>query len=189
LDAAERRLRDAGLASLRLQEVAADVGVSHPAVLHHFGSREGLVQAVVERAIERLQEDLVSAMAEMKGAPPDGAALFDRVFEALSEHGHARLMASLLLSGYEPFRSEAVRRGWAKIAEATHALRLQRAKGRNKPSYQDTRFTIVLSALALFGQAIAGSATFAMAGFGDSPQVERNFRNWLAALLAGHLDA
>ena len=46
LDAAERRLKASGPASIRLQDVAAEAGISHPAVLHHFGSREGLVQAV-----------------------------------------------------------------------------------------------------------------------------------------------
>ena len=44
LDAAERRLGATGPGGIRLQEVAADVGVSHSTVLHHFGSREGLVE-------------------------------------------------------------------------------------------------------------------------------------------------
>src|SRR5260221_641713 len=39
LDAAEQRLVASGPAAIRLQEVAADVGVSHPTVLHHFGNR------------------------------------------------------------------------------------------------------------------------------------------------------
>ena len=43
LDAAERRLRELGPAGIKLQELAADVGVSHPAILHHFGSRDRLV--------------------------------------------------------------------------------------------------------------------------------------------------
>jgi AcrR family transcriptional regulator len=41
---------------LRLQDIAADVGISHPAVLHHFGSREALVHAVIQRAILSLQK-------------------------------------------------------------------------------------------------------------------------------------
>ena len=38
LEAAEKRLAEAGPAGIRLQGVAADVGVSHPTVLHHFCS-------------------------------------------------------------------------------------------------------------------------------------------------------
>jgi hypothetical protein len=98
-------------------------------------------------------------------------------------------MAWLLLSGYAPFDSDTARRSWAKIAEVTHGLRVQRYKGGEKPSYQDTRFTIVLSALALFGQAIAGDATFGVAGFSRTARTARAFRKWFAMLLARHLEA
>src|SRR5947199_358921 len=50
LDAAERILVETGPGAIRLQQVAELVGVSHPTVLHHFGTREALVAAVVERA-------------------------------------------------------------------------------------------------------------------------------------------
>src|SRR5256885_1887280 len=84
------------IGGLRLQDVADDVGISHPAVLHHFGSREALVQAVVSRAIDKLQTDLFRGIAS---APDDGAGLFDRVFETLATRGQARLIGWLLLSG------------------------------------------------------------------------------------------
>jgi AcrR family transcriptional regulator len=190
LDAAEKRLFEAGPEAIRLQEVAADVGISHPAVLHHFQSREGLVHAVVERAIEGLQRDLaasISSVATFADRPPDGAALFERVFETLSGAGHARLVAWLLLSGYEPFSGKAIRRGWAAIVEATHAMRLAGAKGKTKPTLEDTRRTVALSALAVFGQAIAGRSTMIASGLGEGPRVERQFRAWLAGLLARHL--
>jgi AcrR family transcriptional regulator len=188
LDAAEERLRDAGPGAIRLQEVAAQVGISHPAVLHHFGSREGLVQAVVDRAIRALQDDLSRALArQMHEGRPDGEALFERVFEVLFDRGHARLLAWLLLAGYEPFDGDAVRAGWASVAEVTHAMRLGGPGGESAPSLEDTRFTILLSALALFGEAIAGRATFDAAGLGRGAAVERRFRRWLADLLGAHL--
>jgi AcrR family transcriptional regulator len=188
LDAAEKRLRDSGPDAIRLQDVAAEVGISHPAVLHHFGSREGLVHAVVDRAIRMLQDDLVHALAQRPdGKNPDGAALFERVFDVLFDKGHARLLAWLLLSGHDPFATEAARKGWAQIAEVTHAMRVAGAKGRRKPTYEDTRLTIVLSALALFGEAIAGRATFELAGLGRGPTVERRFREWFASLVENHM--
>src|SRR5688572_5204467 len=52
LDAAEKRLAEGGPAGLRIQEIARDVGISHPTLLHHFGSRAALVEAVVDRALE-----------------------------------------------------------------------------------------------------------------------------------------
>ncbi|MDO9127858.1 MAG: helix-turn-helix domain-containing protein, partial [Parvibaculum sp.] len=50
LDAAEERLAKQGPEGLRLQDIARDVGISHPAILHHFESREGLVRALIARA-------------------------------------------------------------------------------------------------------------------------------------------
>jgi len=215
LDAAERRLTESGPGSIRLQDVAADVGVSHPAVLHHFGSREGLVAAVVERAIRKLEAELVSALARMgeateasggktagDRAPHDTRfeqaheALFELVHEALFTRGHARLIGWLLLSGYDPFASPALRDGWAMITEATHALRLTRANAANaaggrkkKPSLEDTKFAVVLSALALFGQAIAGPSASAAAGLESDPRTEKRFRAWVARLLQRHFEA
>ena len=188
LEAAERRLAQSGPLGLRLQDVAADVGISHPAILHHFGSREGLVHAVIQQAIVGLQEDLVRSLSEtQQGDRPDTAALFERVFETLFDRGYGRLMAWLLLSGYDPF-NETARANWARIGEVTHALRLKRVKGKRKPTYEDTLFALVLSALALFGQAIAGQATLRVAGLGDDPRIERRFRKWLAALLSKHME-
>jgi AcrR family transcriptional regulator len=187
LAAAERRLVRDGPSALRLQDVAADVGVSHPALLHHFGSREGLVRAVIQGAIQSLQADLVRALANAE-KPASGADLFERVFATLADEGHARLMAWLALSGYDPLDSDDIRANWAAIGDAAHALRLATSKGKRKPTREDTTFTVVLSALALFGQAIAGPATFRAAGLGDDPRVQRRFRAWLAALLAAHLD-
>jgi AcrR family transcriptional regulator len=188
LEAAERRLAQSGPQGLRLQDVAADVGISHPAVLHHFGSREGLVHAVIEQAIVGLQEDLMRSLSETpQGDKPDTPALFERVFETLHDRGYGRLMAWLLLSGYDPF-NETARANWTRIGEASHAIRTKRFKGRRKPLYEDTMFAIVLSALALFGQAIAGQSTLGVAGFGEDPDAPRRFRQWLAALLAKHME-
>ena len=186
LAAAERRLTRDGPSALRLQDVAADAGVTHPNVLHHFGSREGLVAAVVERAVGALEDDLVRAV-QAPGAP-DGSAMLDRVFETLAERGHARLLAWLLLSGYEPLRSERTREQWRAIIDATHAARVAASPG-GPPSREDTAFTVVLSALAIFGQAIAGRSTLEMAGLGGGAEVGRRFRAWLGGVLGEHLGA
>ena len=55
LDAAEAVMsKGGGPAALRLADVAHQAGVSHPTILHHFGSREGLVHAINKRAFEKL---------------------------------------------------------------------------------------------------------------------------------------
>src|SRR5579872_2169387 len=62
LAATEKRLIVAGPGGIRLQEVAADAGVSHPTVLHHFGSREQLVKAVIARSLHAINTALVLAI-------------------------------------------------------------------------------------------------------------------------------
>ena len=42
--------------------VAADAGVSHPTVLHHFGSRDLLVKAVIARSLQAINATLVEAI-------------------------------------------------------------------------------------------------------------------------------
>lgn len=188
LAAAERRLATTGPAGLRLQDIAADVGISHPAILHHFGNRDALVEAVVDRAIRNLLADLVKAF-QQGGGVPGGAQLFDRVYESFAERGHARLLAWLLLSGYDPLRRPELRDGWRGVIAATHTVRTSGRKGGAYPTVEDTSFTVVLSCLALFGQALAGSWVFDLAGLGRGAEVDRRFRRWLARLLETHLAA
>jgi len=67
LDAAEACMAKAGPAGLRLQEVAEIAGVSHPTILHHFESREGLVRAVHLRSLAHLRDTLAEAMTGQGG--------------------------------------------------------------------------------------------------------------------------
>src|SRR4051794_7292389 len=57
---------EGGLTRRSLRDLAAQVGTSHRMLIHHFGSREGLLTAVVE-AVERDQNDRL-------GELPDDAA-------------------------------------------------------------------------------------------------------------------
>lgn len=56
-----------GIGGRSLREIAEAVGSSHRMLLYHFGSREGLVAAIVEQVEAQQQAALASAAA---GAPP-----------------------------------------------------------------------------------------------------------------------
>ncbi len=187
LDAAERRLVAAGPAAIRLQEVAADVGVSHPTVLHHFGSREGLLKAVVARALDSLHAGLLSAVRAPREGSDHVAELLDSVFETLVSDGHARAFLWLALSGYGPSLEELRVRS---VAEAVHDVRRGQRKGKKRmPPFEDTYFTVLLPALAL----LAMSVTLQPRAGGayddeDIPCGPRRFRQWLARLIHHHLE-
>jgi AcrR family transcriptional regulator len=67
-----------GLGQRSLRDIAADVGTSHRMLIHHFGSREGLMVAVVEE-VEARQ----AALATSLHGPP--AAMVEQMWEHLSD--------------------------------------------------------------------------------------------------------
>lgn len=152
LDAAERRLVVSGPAAIRLQEVAADVGVSHPTVLHHFGSRERLVAEVVQRRIDHMNAEVLGAVASGAAGHEVVEPLLTRLFDVFGPGGHARVVAFLALDGATNPSLDGLR----PLARALHARRSLAAPPGPKPTVEDSDFIVQLTAFALFGEAIAG---------------------------------
>jgi AcrR family transcriptional regulator len=67
-----------GLGQRSLRDIAADVGTSHRMLIHHFGSREGLIVGVVQE-IEARQ---VALAATLSGPPGD---MVEQMWDHLSE--------------------------------------------------------------------------------------------------------
>jgi AcrR family transcriptional regulator len=177
LDAAEAQLHQSGPAGLRLQAIGAELGISHSTILHHFGSRDALVDAVVERGLRALETDLLQAMG---AEPGDRTDVLSRVFEVLDGGGHARLLAWLMLSAP---KGEAIgsEQGLKRIAEAVHAARV--ANGHDA-DVADTENVVLLAALALFADAIAGPSMRRSLGVGPDGSP---FRAWFSEVLAARL--
>lgn len=180
LDAVERRMAEVGPAGIRLQDVARDVGMSHPTVLHHFGSREALIAAVVQRNVGALQASLSEEIGRGRHGEEPITEMLEATSKVLGEGGHARIAAWLALSGFDPDPDGD--RAVTQVARATHALRTS-LRGEDTPPFEDTYFVILLSALTLFGDAIVGDV---VRGPTDRAQAQR-FRRWLARLMEHHL--
>ena len=186
LDAAEERLASQGPEGLRLQDIARDIGISHPAILHHFESREGLVRALIARANNQLRDTMLTALAGGH-TKADASDHIGHVFEALSDRGTARLLSWLLLTGRATENSSA-HNIMGEIVEALQARRAEYAaeKGRPAPDEEDTLFMAMLTANAAFGEAIVGRQLAEAVGL-DADGIKR-FRNWFAKLLNEHWD-
>src|SRR5438105_10770436 len=91
LETAQALIASTGPEGLRLQDIAAAAGISHSLILHHFGSREGLVRALTQQAAAELRDKLVAAMASSEYSVEQ---LLDRVFEAFRD-GLAQRLAWL----------------------------------------------------------------------------------------------
>jgi AcrR family transcriptional regulator len=192
LEAAGKRLREGGPEAVRLQDVARDLGVSHPAILHHFGSREGLMRALAEHVLASLEAELLAGLRDA----PSGATALDlvtRVFDALGDEGQARLLAWRALAGDpEPPPPAGARPTLlGALAELVHHRRSEHARGagRPAPSREDSEFVVRLAAAAMLGEGVAGGVfdrSFGRAA--DAGEGRRRFRAWLARLLVAHED-
>lgn len=111
LHAAERRFADLGYAATRLQDVAADVGKTAPAVAHFFGNKQTLYLAVLERMasdyavylsehsaspdsdeVTRILATVTAWLRFMRGRPPQlGLILRDMAERRLQPLGEATL--------------------------------------------------------------------------------------------------
>lgn len=185
LEVASRMLGEVGPDGLRLQEIAREVGVSHPAILHHFGSRAGLVHAVVERALIALEEDVARALVIGEGEK-DPAAILEICFRALAEHRYGRLIAWLALAEVDE-RKVMSRIG--AVVELVHAIRARRFAevGGECPPLEDTANVVMLASFALLGDSICGhTLRQVMPEQKTDPKGER-FRRWLAARLVSVL--
>jgi AcrR family transcriptional regulator len=184
MDAAERQLVAAGPGGIRLQDVARDVGVSHPTVLHHFGSREGLVDAVVSRALDALHADVAAALRDASAGEDQVAAMLDGVAAALSSRGQGRALMWLALASPEPHRDDLRLK---EQADAVHALRRVRYPDAREAPLEDSQFLVVLAASTMLAQSVLGAHLLHGVGARGSKAPAR-FRAWLARLLVEHVE-
>jgi AcrR family transcriptional regulator len=109
LDAAEHLIGERGVAGVSLRAINADAGSNVAAAHYHFGSKEALVRAVLDRRMTVLAEERLAQLSAIEHdrapAPRDVAAvfvgpLFD--FAATDEgRGYVRFLDALHRAGGE----------------------------------------------------------------------------------------
>jgi len=183
LDAAEKTMGGEGPAALRLQDVAKEAGVSHPTILHHFGSREGLVKALHLRALEKLRTELLAQMGSSDSAN-DGVA---RSFAAFRD-GMAQRMLWLMQM---PDDGDEVRLPGGlpmidQIAQSLHALRVSFAPPGAVVDYEDSRAVAHLVTVAGVGDALIGPKLRELSGQ-EEVAGRTYFERWLSQLINLHV--
>jgi AcrR family transcriptional regulator len=182
LTLAERHLIVGGFGAVRIATIAEEMGVTHPAILKHFASREALLQAVVRRAARRLRQALADAVAQRSGGEPDVAALFTALDALYRDQGYARLSAWLLLAGLIPSGSGLFR----EAGETLHRARPRR-RG-HTPPLDDTLFVLVLVNLVAWSDSLTGNGFRRAVGLPADAATTERFREWFADLVRAHLD-
>ena len=180
LDAAEAGLGLNGPGSLRLQEVAKAAGVTHPTILHHFGSREGLIQALNQRALTDLKASVMEMLARTDG--PKG--IVDLAFAA-QRNGLAQRMVWLSQTGAEP--NPGATPIFEEIVQALHAARIRLSPPDAVVDIEDSRAVVHLVTLASFGDALVGQRLRRNRGETDEAEARARFERWFAALLSDRM--
>ncbi|RIK06113.1 MAG: hypothetical protein DCC49_11755 [Acidobacteria bacterium] len=96
LDAAMALIAERGYAATPIDVICREVNVSPPTIYHHFGSKEGLLAAVVERSVSEWYADLEAAV-------PLGSESIDRFADAMADSMRNRpdILRLILIMGLD----------------------------------------------------------------------------------------
>jgi len=103
-----------GFAATTVREIVTAAGLSKPALYYHFGSKEGIFQAIMQRAAERLSGSLERALGEAGSARARLHALGQGLFALVRDHGAVLHLVQSSWNGppqeTPPFDSESLHR-------------------------------------------------------------------------------
>ena len=162
-----------GVGDTSLRGLAAGVGTSHRMLIYHFGSREGLLAAVIDVMAQQQLEDVGAFLRTDEQGDPrevawatwshlaDDAAVFAPLFFELSAH------AMIGHEWAEPLRD--------LVADGTHRLALFFEKLGRSPERADI--------LARTAMALARGALFDLALTGDRVAADAVIRNFIDSVL------
>ena len=148
-------------------------------MLHHFGSADGLLEAVHQRIRLSLRHSVLSALAESdKETDSDRIAL---ILETLGDHRTGQLLACLVAAGLDPFPPEEDK-GMKQVINLVH-----QSVGGTDAEYEDTEFIIQLALFAMLGDAILGKKVRSRMDVPDIDHTAGRFRTKLQELLTTSL--
>ena len=133
LDEAERLVGVRGLAAVTHRSVERAAGAPHGSVTYWFGSREGLIAALVDRLCEQSERGVgeIAALAEAQlaaGEPPDAEAVTGALVQWMDTAAahHLARMELELQSGRDPAHAERMTRAaatfWAMGSAVSAAM-------------------------------------------------------------------
>ncbi|WP_216361250.1 TetR/AcrR family transcriptional regulator [Caulobacter mirabilis] len=162
LGAAEAILAREGPPGLTLQAVAAEAGMAHGNLTHHFGSSAGLQAALVVRMSERLAGEVAAATLRLRGGEATSRQIVDMVFDAMARDDHGRLVAWVCSTG----QADKLAPVFEVIAGTVHTLKATEPAGGDPASQGAGVITAALLSAALSASLI-GAPLQRAAGLAD----------------------
>jgi len=168
---------EVGPAGLRISAVAKKAGMAHPNIIHHFGSREGLLQVLAERVGQRATDRITKAInAAVNADPEQRVGAMTHVFDSAYKGDEGRAAVWLHLSGAQ----SSLKPNMQSIVEMSHRFRETIDENANR---ENTNRLVMLITLALVGEVVSGAGVKDALGFGDNDESRAHFKQWLAEIL------
>jgi len=128
LDAAEHAIGDSGFAGASLRDIVREARVNLATVYYYFGSKRGLMEAVLKRRFGPLREEHLAMLREFEAAASGRPLPVEKILEAM-------LLPPLRLAAKAPAKHHAVTRLIGRIVtepnpQIQEVLRTQRAEVR-----------------------------------------------------------
>ncbi len=185
LDAAEACMARVGPAGVRLQEVAEAAGVSHPTILHHFQSREGLIQALNQRTLDDLRTALMTMMSQAGGSASSAVSVAFAAYRGgLAERILWMLQSQPDYAG-QPTRTFL----FDEMVETLHQTRLKFSPPGAEPDRADSHAIVHLTTIAALGDALVGRRLRREPDEAAEAESRSRFEAWLGALIGEHIRA
>lgn len=184
LDAARDLFSRKGFEAARMDEVAAAVGVTKPAVYRYFPGKDRLIEALLEEDLAVPGRALNAWVADHPGPITDMIEGFSQRLAATQGHGLARgyLLLAMDESGRRPEIAAFIRREILEPGLKALGGAFQRAMDRGELAAGHDPAFIARLFFAPFLQATLGTVGYALP-VGDEAEIERYRRFHVAAFL------
>lgn len=178
LDAAEQLLIAGGPQAVQMRAVAQRLRMTDAGVAHHFGTRDGLLEALLRHGGRRIREAVTEATERWLERGPSVQALIDDI-AAVYARGYGELAIALHAAGW---RDEGVGL-LVPVVDALHNLRPVQG-GRRRPRSQ-TRLAVAALHHALATESAYGAAFRRSAGITEPAASDsRPQMTWWASTIA-----
>ncbi|MGH9019656.1 MAG: TetR/AcrR family transcriptional regulator [Acidimicrobiales bacterium] len=167
LEAVAERLRDGDETLVRIPEVCAATGVNYGSVYHHFGSREGVIDAAYEMMFSRLvDQDMVAIRRAVAAADdfPGFLVAAQEIMTSISSGGGRRSNRSMRLrivaaSVTRPELRQLIGVAQERLtSELTSTIELCQARGWMR-SDVDARAVAAMLQIVVFGRNLDDAST------------------------------
>lgn len=191
-DVRSRILREAtalfaarGVAGTSLQLVADAAGITKPTLVYHFGSKDGLREAVLGALVGHWREELPRLLLAAATGGPRLDALLSALFAFfLEDRNRARLVLREMLDAPDHLR-EVLRRElqpWTTLL--AEAIRAGQASGQLRPEVDASAYALLVITSAI-GLLAAGDRTNAL--FSPEPTLEQQLAELIRVARLGLL--